>query len=160
RREQECRGWRAGGGRLTSELQGFKVGAARKERPFLLAVMKQVSNHQTKENCSEKPHFSKSARSGVSSKLSAPAQKEIRPASWIIRGSKAEVIWPKTPLFGLTPPAPPLNGLVLPLATPRLMTPGLRKLVWLKMLKNSARISSFTRSVRAVVFENAKSKLI
>src|ERR1700676_3143530 len=52
-------------------------------------------------------------------------------------------------------PVTPLTVTPSPLFT----TPGLRKFAWLRRLKNSARNSSFIRSpMRAVVFENAKSK--
>src|SRR5258707_15190129 len=43
--------------------------------------------------------------------------------------------------------------------SPLLITFGLRKLAWLKMLKNSARNSSFNRSLMAVVLAKARSKL-
>src|SRR5690242_11628141 len=55
----------------------------------------------------------------------------------------------------LVPGAPPAN-----VPSPLLITFGLRKLAWLKMLKNSARNSSFSLSLIAVVFANARSKLM
>ena len=70
------------------------------------------------------------------------------------RIGQVEVICPNCELFALLPPAPLVK---VPLAL--LMMPGLVKFAWLKMLNNSARNSNFVRSVMAVVFENAKSKI-
>src|SRR5262249_17801730 len=53
-------------------------------------------------------------------------------------------------------PAPPPAKVPSPLLTTR----GSRKLAWLKMLKNSARNSSFNLSLIAVVLAKARSKLM